>query len=91
MVQSGVLYTSGLIAGEGIVGILLAVFAIIPMGVNAAGEALNLGNKLALTNPDNFYGFTLSLGNIGGLVFFAGLLFTIFFFANKAGKSKKSK
>ena len=91
VVQSGVLYTSGLIAGEGIVGILLAVFAIIPMGVNAAGEALNLGNKLALTNPDNFYGFTLSLGNIGGLAFFAVLLFTIFFFANKAGKSKKSK
>ena len=30
-VQSGVLYSSGLIAGEGIVGILLAVLAIIPL------------------------------------------------------------
>lgn len=91
-IQSGVLYTSGLIAGEGIVGILLAIFAIIPMGVDAAGEALTLGNKLALTDPNNFYGHVFSLGNIGALLFFAALLFSIFFFAKKGAKnSKKSK
>ncbi len=36
-VQSGVLYTSGLIAGEGIVGILLAVFAVIGLNVDVSG------------------------------------------------------
>lgn len=88
-IQSGVLYTSGLIAGEGVVGILLAVFAIIPMGVNAAGEALSLGDKLALTNPDNFFGFTFSLGNLGGLLFFAVLLLTVYFAAKKGEKASK--
>ena len=71
------------------VGILLAVFAIIPMGVSKLGEALTLGDKLNLTNPDNFYGFTTSLGNIGGLLFFAGLLLTIYFFARKGEKTAK--
>ena len=88
-IQSGVLYTSGLIAGEGIVGILLAVFAIIPMGINAAGDALSLGDRIALTNPDNFFGFTTSLGNLGGLVFFAVMLFTVYFFARKGEKTSK--
>lgn len=36
-VQSGVLYTSGLIAGEGIVGILLAVFAVVGLNVDISG------------------------------------------------------
>lgn len=36
-VQSGVLYTSGLIAGEGIVGILLAVFAVARLDVDVSG------------------------------------------------------
>ncbi len=50
MVENGVLYSSGLIAGEGLVGILLAVFAIIPMGAGTLGDFLgsclgiNLGN-----------------------------------------------
>ena len=66
-VQSGILYTSGLIAGEGIVGILLAVFAV-----------LNINTEL---------GF--SLGNIGGLVFFAVLLASILYFAAKGAKESK--
>jgi len=36
-VQSGVLYTSGLIAGEGIVGIVLAVFAVVGLNVDISG------------------------------------------------------
>ncbi len=68
-VQSGVLYTSGLIAGEGIVGILLAVFAVIGLDVDISG--------------------TISLGRIGGLVFFAGLLYTIYLFARKGEKATK--
>ncbi len=64
-VQSGVLYTSGLIAGEGIVGIILAVFAVIKVGSMTLADKINLGKE------GNFFGTTFSLGNIGGLLFFA--------------------
>lgn len=64
-VQYGVLYTSGLIAGEGIVGILLALLAVIPKGDGSVGDFIDLSAR------------GLSLGNIGGLVFFIGLLLTI--------------
>lgn len=43
MVQSGILYTSGLIAGEGIVGILLAVLAVAGLNLDISGT-INLGN-----------------------------------------------
>lgn len=63
-VQAGVLYSSGLIAGEGIVGILLAVLAVIPFKDSTIGDVINISSKL-------------NLGNIGGLVFFALLLLSI--------------
>lgn len=63
-VQAGILYTSGLIAGEGIVGIALAVCAIIPVGGKAITEWIDVSGKF-------------SLGNVGGLVFFALLLLTV--------------
>lgn len=70
IVENGVLYSSGLIAGEGLVGILLAVFAIIPMGAGTLGD---------------FFGSCLgfSLGNIGGLAAFAILCATLVFFMTK--------
>ena len=80
-VQSGVLYSSGLIAGEGIVGILLAVLAVIPMGLNAEGKTLYLSDKINI-------GEMFSIGNIGGLVCFALILLTIYFFATKDSKKK---
>ncbi|MCD1147535.1 oligopeptide transporter, OPT family [Peptoniphilus sp. KCTC 25270] len=62
---SGILYASGMIAGEGIVGILLAVLAIIPWaGGITLGEYIDLSAR------------GISLGNIGGLVFFALLILT---------------
>ncbi|WP_283674238.1 OPT family oligopeptide transporter [Butyricicoccus sp. Marseille-Q5471] len=67
-VQAGVLYTSGLIAGEGIIGILLAVFAIIPF---ASEYGKNLGDFI------NISARGVSLGNIGALVCFALLLLSI--------------
>ena len=82
-VQSGVLYSSGLIAGEGIVGILLAVLAIIPAGLNAKGDALYVSDKINLSAM-----FGISIGKIGGLVFFAVILFTIYLFATKDSKKK---
>jgi putative OPT family oligopeptide transporter len=42
-IQSGILYTSGMIAGEGVVGILLAVFAVLNLDLDMSGS-LNLGN-----------------------------------------------
>lgn len=63
-IDDGILYSSGMIAGEGLVGILLAVCAIIPFGEGSFGDFLG-----------TFLG--INLGNIGGLVFFALLLFTL--------------
>lgn len=80
-VQSGVLYSSGLIAGEGIVGILLAVLAVIPMGLNAEGKTLYLSDKINIKD-------IFSIGSIGGLVCFALILLTIYFFATKDSKKK---
>lgn len=75
-VEKGVLYSSGLIAGEGLIGILLAVFAIIPAGDGSLGNAIDLSGKI-------------NLGNIGGLVFFAVLLATLIW--SVAGRKKSSK
>ena len=75
-VQSGVLFTSGMIAGEGIVGILLAVLAVITVGDKSLGDIINISD-------------TISLGNIGGLVAFGLLLVTIVLFCAKGAKSVK--
>ncbi|MBS7223985.1 MAG: oligopeptide transporter, OPT family [Clostridiaceae bacterium] len=83
-VQSGVLYTSGMIAGEGIIGILLAVFAIIPMGVDATGAKISLGDVINISDK-------ISLGNIGALIVFAALLFTVYLAAKKGEKASKDK
>ena len=72
-VNQGILYSSGLI--EGLVGILLAVFAIIPVGTATLGDAINLSK-------------VINLGNIGGLVFFVALIATLIAFINK--KEKKT-
>lgn len=67
-IESGVLYTSGMIAGEGLVGIVLAVLAVVTVNGKSIGDIINLPS----------YG--ISLGNIGGLIFFALLILTIFVF-----------
>ena len=74
--ENGVLYSSGLIAGEGLVGILLAVCAVIPFKGETFADAFNLSA---------IFGF--SLGNIVGLVFFALLAVTLILFIR--GKKKK--
>lgn len=58
-VDRGLLYSSGMIAGEGLIGILLAVLAVIPMRGGTAAQYIQI----------NF-----SLGNAGGIVFFIFLL-----------------
>lgn len=58
-IERGVLYSSGLIAGEGVVGILLAVFAVIKTAPDRT-----LGDVINLSGIINF-------GNWGGLIIFA--------------------
>lgn len=57
IVNDGILFCSGMIAGEGLVGIILALLAVI--GVNSA---IDLGTK---------FGIPAAAANIGGLVLFA--------------------
>lgn len=57
--ENGILFSSGLIAGEGLVGILLAVLALIPVDGHTLADVIDTGRPL---------------GNIGGLVCFAVLL-----------------
>lgn len=71
--ERGTLYTSGLIAGEGLAGILLAVFAVVKVGGKDIASYLYLGDKV-------------SFGNIGGLILFLGLLATLVYAALKKDK-----
>lgn len=72
-IERGVLYTSGMIAGEGLIGILLAVFAIIPVGKDAAGESVSLGGAIDLSRLTSGLGgwaALLSLAAFGLLILF---------------------
>ena len=64
-----------MIAGEGIIGILLAVFAVIPLGAGTLADAVNISGKI-------------SLGNIGGLAFFAILCAILCYTITKKSKTK---
>lgn len=57
----GILFTSGMIAGEGLIGILLAVFAVIPVGKKTFGDVVNISEYF-------------SIGQIGGLIVFIALI-----------------
>ncbi len=75
-VERGILYTSGMIAGEGLLGIILAVFAVIPMKMMMGEtEISSFGDFVANVLPIKFTGMT---GNIVGLAAFAVILYLIF-------------
>ena len=65
-IQSGILYTSGLIAGEGMIGIILAVLAVLNWKVDVS--------------------HVFNAGQLGSLLCFALIIYSIYFFANKARK-----
>ena len=67
VVNDGVLFCSGMIAGEGLVGILLAVFAVFGLD-----KALDLSAKL---------GIPQAVSDIGGLVLFAIIILTLLTFS----------
>lgn len=66
IIGDGILFCSGMIAGEGLVGILLAILAV--FGVNSV---INLGAR---------FGLSSSFMSIGGIVLFAIIILTIFKF-----------
>ncbi len=80
---NGVLYSSGLIAGEGLVGIFLAILAIIPV------RDTNVGNIIGEFLPQMFPALAdANVGNIIGLAAFALLTFSLWKFCYR--KTKKS-
>lgn len=79
--NSGILYCSGLIAGEGVIGILLAVFALIPFaGYESFGDFL--GKQLNLTG---------AAGTIGSIVVLGLMILSLLRFSlwNKEAKNNK--
>jgi len=76
-IQSGILYSSGMIAGEGIIGIILSVCAIIKIGGKSLSDIIDISNYI-------------SIGSIGGLGFFALLIVTFFVFSLIGRKSNNS-
>ena len=80
---NGVLYSSGMIAGEGLVGIFLAILAIIPV------RDTNVGNIIGEFLPQMFPGLAdANVGHIIGLAAFALLTFSLWKFCYR--KTKKS-
>ena len=79
-ITSGILYSSGLIAGEGLLGILLAIFAVIKINDKSIGEMIDISDDLALSPQ---------AGNLIGLAFFAVLLVTIYLYSIKKHDVKK--
>ncbi len=79
IVNDGILYCSGMIAGEGLVGILLAILAV--FGV---GDAIDLSAKLGLPPV---------VSNIGSLVVFALMILLVLKFSlwRKVKKSNAKK
>ncbi len=69
--DKGVLYSSGMIAGEGLIGVLLAVLAAIPAKDGSVLDLINLG------------GMT---GRTGGVIFFVLLILSMLFFSVRKAK-----
>lgn len=55
----GTLYSAGLIAGEGIMGIILAVFALIPMKGKTLADFINISEKFSLSQEVSVVIFVL--------------------------------
>ena len=74
IVNDGILFCSGMIAGEGLVGILLALFAVFGLD-----KVLDLSTKL---------GISPLFSNIGGLVLFAIIILSVLKFSIWKKRSK---
>ena len=75
--NDGILFCSGMIAGEGLVGILLAFLAVL-----GADKAIDLSAKLGLSG---------TVMNIGGLVLFGIIILTVFKFSLWKKRAKNNE
>lgn len=75
--NDGILFCSGMIAGEGLVGILLAFLAVL-----GADKAIDLSAKLGLSG---------TVMNIGGLVLFGIIILTILKFSLWKKRAKNNE
>ncbi|MBR1970602.1 MAG: oligopeptide transporter, OPT family [Clostridia bacterium] len=75
IISDGILFCSGMIAGEGLVGILLALFAV--FGID---KAIDFSSK---------FNITPAFQNIGGLVLFGIIILTVLKFSVWKKESKK--
>ena len=76
--NNGILFCSGMIAGEGLVGILLAIFAIVTLGGKSLSEYIDLSG---FVSP--------ALSNIGSIALFIVIIATVVLFSFKKSKSDK--
>lgn len=82
--ENGILYSSGLIAGEGIVGIILAFLAVIP-----AGKGVTVGDVIGEFLPNMIPALAdTRVGNIVGLAAFALLTLSLWKFCFRKAKKK---
>ena len=81
---NGILFSSGLIAGEGLVGILLAFLTVIPFNGSNIGDTIGsfLPGAIPVLTNANF-------GNILGLVAFALLTLCLWSFCYRKAKNAK--
>ncbi len=77
IINDGILFCSGMIAGEGLVGIVLAILAV--FGV---GEMIDISGKLGLPT---------AVSEIGSLVVFALIVFTLLKFSIFKKRGKKAE
>ncbi len=77
IVNDGILFCSGMIAGEGLVGIVLAVLAV--FGV---GEVIDISGKLGLSEP---------VANVASLVVFGLIILTLLKFTIWKKRDKKTE
>ena len=71
--EKGILFCSGMIAGEGLVGMLLAILAVIPMKNKAVIDVINL---------------KAPLGQLGSVIFF-GLIISFIIYFSRTKKTNK--
>ena len=77
IVNDGILFSSGMIAGEGLVGIILAVLAIFTVGGKSIAESIDLSDNIAKILGGSY----ATVSNIGGLVLLGVIILTLLKFS----------
>jgi len=87
--NNGILYCSGMIAGEGLVGILMAVLAIVT--VNFRGNTRSIADILDISDFLARHGVTAEASQIGSLVLFGGIIAVLLVFCLKKSRNQNTQ